>query len=569
MKMQFFGKPVVLLVIAALMAALMAGCGGAPAPAPAPQEPAAEEPAAEEPAAEEPAAEEPAAEEPAAEEPAAEEPAAEEPAAEEPAAEEPAAEEPFEAVMGIAANVGQLHPNLTSLTTDWIVLEQIMDPLVVLGPDGTYQPWLATEWSVSDDGLVWTFKLRDDVTFSNGEPFNAESVRYTFDNAINIEKSSQTTVINEFEKINVIDDYTIETVTNRPNPIWLSQISHMFMMPPQYSEEVGAQGFNEAPVGTGGYTFVEWVKDDHVTVEKNPDWWNGEPQVDRITFRTIPEASARVASLQAGETDIIEVVPFDSIAQIEGQDGLAVLDRGGAITYIGLDTLRGLPTENKLVRQAMNYAVDAEAIAEFILSGRAQAVPGGLWPVSPGWDPNLPFYNDKEKAKELLAEAGYPDGFEIKFNIAQVQGMLQYKEVAEAVQAELAQVGITANIEELETAAMFDAYSAKEFEMYFFPWRSNPEVARHFNTLLHSQTRGYYYANPDMDVLIDDFMTEMDPATRAEKGKVLNEFVHDESPWIFMYVEQEAFGVNESRVKWNINPSSVDMFFASELSPAQ
>jgi peptide/nickel transport system substrate-binding protein/oligopeptide transport system substrate-binding protein len=192
--------------------------------------------------------------------------------------------------------------------------------------------------------------------------------------------------------------------------------------------------------------------------------------------------------------------------------------------------------------------VDAEAIAEFILSGRAQAVPGGLWPVSPGWDPDLPTYNDKEMARELLAEAGYPDGFEIEFSIAQVQGMLQFKEVAEAVQAQLAEVGITANILELETATMFDNYAASEFEMYFFPWRSNPEAARHFNTLLHSTTRGYYYANPEeMDPLIDDFMTEMDPEKRHEAGKVLNEFVHEEAPWIFMYVQQESFGWNWDR----------------------
>ncbi|MCP4168891.1 MAG: hypothetical protein GY759_23755 [Chloroflexi bacterium] len=304
-------------------------------------------------------------------------------------------------------------------------------------------------------------------------------------------------------------------------------------------------------------------------MEKNPDWWNGEPKVDVITFRTIPEASARIASLQAGETDIIEVVPFDSIPQIEAQEGLSVVDRGGAITYIGLDTLTGLPTADKRVRQAMNYAVDAEAIAEFVLSSRAQAVPGGLWPVSPGWDPDLPIYNDPEKAKELLAAAGYADGFDIKFNIAQVQGMLQYKEVAQAVQAMLAEVGIQVEIEELETAAMFDGYANSDFEMYFFPWRSNPEAARHFNTLLHSATRGYYYANAEeMDPLIDDFMTEMDTEARAESGRVLNEFVHEEAPWIFMYVQQEGFGVNTDRVQWDINPAAVDMFFGVELAPA-
>ena len=501
-----------------------------------------------------------------AEAPAAAAPAVEAPAAEAPA---PATTVPLDVVMGIAANVSNLHPNLTSLTTDWIVLEQIMDPLIVLGSDGTFQPWLATEWSISEDGLTWTFKLREGVSFQNGEPFNAETVKYSFDNAMAIEGSSQTTVISELAEIVVVDDYTVQTVTNRTNPIWLSQIAHVFMLPPVYTEEVGPQGFAAAPVGTGAFTFVEFVKDDHVTVAKNPAWWGGEVKVDSITFRTIPEASSRVASLMAGETDIIEVVPFDSIAQIEADPNLDVLQRGGAITYIGLDTLKGGPTADVRVRQAMNYAIDSAAIAEFLLSGQAQAVPGGLWPVAPGYDPDLPFYNDKEKAKELLAEAGYPDGFEITLNFGQIQGMLQVKEVAEAVQSELAQVGITVNVEELETAAMFEGYANSAFEMYFFPWRSNPEAARHFNTLLHSRTRGYYYKNPEMDVLIDDFMTEMDPAMRYEKGKVLNAFVHEDAPWIFMYVEQEAFGVNSSRINWDINQAAVDMFFAIELAPAQ
>ena len=554
MNRQKFNWTLALGLVFVVLALLTAACGAA-TPAPATQAPAAE--ATE--AVEEPEATEAPAAEPTE--------AAEEPEATE-VVEEP--EETFEVVMGIAANVDRLHPNLTSLTTDWLVLEQIMDPLIVLGPDGTFQPWLATEWEVSDDGLVWTFKLRDDVTFHNGEPFNAEAVKYTFDQAMTQEGSRQSNVINELESINVIDDYTVEMVTNRPNAIWLSQIAHVFIMPPEYTEEVGHDGFTEAPVGTGAFTFVEWAKDDHVTVAKNPDWWNGEPQVDIVTFRTIPEASARVASLQAGETDIIEVVPFDSIPQIEEQEGLSVLDRGGAITYIGLDTLKGLPTEDVRVRQAINYAVDAEAIAEFILSGRAQAVPGGLWPVSPGWDPDLPFYNDKEKAKELLAEAGYPDGFDIDFQIGQVQGMLQVKEVAQAVQAQLAEVGINANIIEMETGAMFDAYAASDLDMYFFPWRSNPEAARHFNTLLHSTTRGYYYANAEeMDPLIDDFMTEMDPEARYESGRTLNEFVHEEAPWVFMYVQQEGFGVNTDRVQWDINPAAVDMFFGTELAPAQ
>ncbi len=486
------------------------------------------------------------------------------------AAEEPGAEGgPFEVVMAIAANTGELHPNLTSLTTDWIVLEQIMDPLIVLGPDGTFQPWLAAGWEVSDDGLAWTFTLREGVTFHNGEPFNAESVKFTFDNALTVEGSSQTTVINELTEIEVLDEYTVRTVTARPNPIWLSQIAHLFMMPPAYTQEVGDAGFNEAPVGTGAFTFVEWVKDDHVTVAKNPNWWNGEPKVDLITFRTIPEASSRVASLIAGETDIIEVVPFDSIPIIEQVPGFTVVDRLGAITYIGLDTLRGLPTADVRVRQAMNYAVDAEAIAEFVLTGRAQAVPAGLWPVSPGWDPTLPVMNDKERARQLLTDAGYADGFDIVFNVGQVQGMLQVKEVAQAVQAQLAEVGINAQIVELETAAMFDAYAASEFEMYFFPWRSNPEAARHFNTLLHCDTRGYYYCNPEMDVLIDAFMTELDPARRAEIGKELNEFVQQESPWIFMYVQQEGFGINTNRIQWDINPAAVDMFFGVELAPAE
>ncbi len=499
--------------------------------------------------------------------PAAAAPAVEAPVAEAPAP-DPAEAASFDVVMGIAANVSNLHPNLTSLTTDWIVLEQIMDPLIVLGSDGTFQPWLATGWSISEDGLTWTFNLREGVSFQNGEPFNAEAVKYSFDNAMSIEGSSQTTVINELTEVVVVDDYTVQTVTNRTNPIWLSQIAHVFMMPPAYTEEVGPQGFAAAPVGTGAFSFAEMAQDDYVTVVKNDDWWGGEVKVDSITFRTIPEASSRVASLMAGETDIIEVVPFDSIAQIEAEADLNVLQRGGAITYIGLDTLKGGPTSDVRVRQAINYAVDSAAIAEFILSGQAQAVPGGLWPVAPGYDPDLPFYNDKEKAKELLAEAGYPDGFEITLNFGQVQGMLQVKEVAEAVQSELAQVGIKVNVEELPTAEMFAGYADSAFEMYFFPWRSNPEAARHFNTLLHSQTRGYYYANTEMDALIDDFMTEMDPAARYEKGKVLNAFVHEEAPWIFMYVEQEAFGVNSSRINWNINKASVDMFFAVELSPA-
>jgi peptide/nickel transport system substrate-binding protein len=481
----------------------------------------------------------------------------------------PVSEELFEVVFGVATDISTLNPIHETYTTDLVISEQINEPLVVLGPDGQMKPWLATSWELVDP-TTWRFKLREGVEFTNGEPFNAEVIKFVYDELMNPDNAAAgQPYFTSIVEVKVVDDYTVEFVTDGPNPVLLVRLQALYMMPPEYTKEVGHEGFDKHPIGTGAFKFVEWEKGDHVTLEANPDWWSGAPKVDRITFRTIPEASARVASLLSGECDIVEVIPFDSIPQIEEAEGKSIITRLGAITYVGLDTLHGGPLADRRVRQALNYAVDAEGIVEHILSGYGQVVPATLWPISPGWDPDLPVYNDKEKAKQLLAEAGYPDGFEFDFQFAStIQALVQIKEVVEAIQSELAQVGVTANLIEMESGALFDAYAERKLQAYFFPWRSNPEAATHIQTLIHSQTRGYYYQNSEADKLIDAYMSEMDPEKRYEIGKELNAFLHEDCPWIFMYFQQETLGISD-RVKWDINTATYHAQYGLQLSPVE
>jgi peptide/nickel transport system substrate-binding protein len=482
---------------------------------------------------------------------------------------EPTPEPPFTAVIGIPGDVTSMNPIHQATENTVIVTEQMMEPLVILGPEGEYLPWLATSWDIVDP-TTWRFSLREGVKFTNGEPFTAEAVKFTLDEVRNPDNQAKfLPLVKDIVDVRVIDEYTVEIVTEAPNPIFLVEVARTFIMPPEHTRQVGHDGFEKEPVGTGAYKFVEWAKGDHVTLDANPEWWNGQPKVDRLVFRIVPEDSARVAALQSGELDVAWNIPFESIPQIEATEGASVLTRTGAIAYIGLDTLHGEPLANKLVRQALNYAVDAESIVKYILQGRGYATPGALWKISPGWDPSLPIMYDPAKAKELLKQAGYPDGFSMQMEYASTnQALLKPKEVAEAIQSQLAEVGVTVELIDMEEGAMFDAYTGKQLHAYFFCWRSNPEAARHVNVLINSKTRGYYYLSPEADKYIDAYMTTMDPVERAEAGKKMNEYLHEDCPWIFLYAQDEAFATS-GRVNWNINVAASDMYYGIELAPAQ
>lgn len=460
------------------------------------------------------------------------------------------------------ADVETFDPAQSNNTTTHNVTINIFDTLVRLSDDGKdFVPDLAESWKVVNP-TTWQFKLRKGVRFHNGEEFNAEAVRFTIEAVLDPQrKTRQRPTYTFIKEVRVEDGYTISLVTNQPYVILLTQMQALMIVPPRYIKEVGFEEFGRRPVGTGAFKLKEWEKEVRVVLEANDQYWKGKPRLQRVVFKPIPEDAARIAALQRGETDLIDAVPYDRVKEIEAQKDLKITQRQGEQIYIGLDTLRFDPFKKVELRQALNYAVDVNGIVKNLLLGYATRLNGPFFPVTPGYDSRIkPYPYDPERAKKMLAQAGYGSGFDVEFTVSpNIQGVAKGQEVGEAIVDQLRRVGVRAKLNLMESAAMFDAYAAKKFQMYMFPWKSNPESGRHLFTLLYSKTRGYYYQNPEADKLLDAYFGALDLKERTRIGRDLHKFLYDDAPWIFLYQQQDVYGLRNA-VAWEAKPDYLMRF---------
>jgi peptide/nickel transport system substrate-binding protein len=318
-------------------------------------------------------------------------------------------------------------------------------------------PWLATEWEWVGEKTL-RMKLREGVKFSNGELFDAQVAKYSLD-ILGLNAPQHATHIGDsYDRTEIIDDYTVDLHVKSKAGAWLSILARgSFVVPPQYVEEIGLEAFANQPIGTGPYIFSEWIRDDHITLDANMDYWGGPPPMDQLVFKVIPEEAARLAALETGEVDIITTISSSSVSRIVGSPEMVAVKSPGLRMFgtffneIDYES----PLNNKTVRQALNYAVDKEGLVKLHGGFASVMTPQWLTPDTFGYNENLePFPYDPEKAKELLAEAGYPDGFDIKFAYT-VNRYPMDKEMGEAVASYLNAVGVRTEQTALEMAEFF------------------------------------------------------------------------------------------------------------------
>jgi peptide/nickel transport system substrate-binding protein len=461
-----------------------------------------------------------------------------------------------ELIISQKADVETFDPSQSNNTTTHNVTINLFDTLVRLSDDGRdFVGELAESWKVVDP-TTWQFRLRRGVKFHNGEELNAAAVKFSLDSTLDLErKTRQRPTYVAFKEVRIDDPYTVSIITHKPYAIALTQLQYLMVVPPGYIKQVGWDEFGRKPVGSGAFKFKEWERDVRVVLEANDAYWKGKPKVRSLAFRAIPEDASRIAAVQRGEVDIIDAVPYDRIKELQGSPTVKITQRQGEQVYVGLDTLRVEPLKKREVRQALNHAVNAEALVKNLLLGYAVRLNGPMFPTTPGYDEKQPAYAyDPERAKRLLAQAGYPNGFEVEFAVSPAfQGIAKGTEVGEAIAGQLGRVGVRAKLNVQDSAALFNAYSAKKLQMYLFAWKSSPEAGRHLETLLHSKTRGYYYQNPEADLLIDAYFVALDPKKRQEIGRQLHAFLREDAPWIFLYQQMDLFAVRKS-VGWEAKP---------------
>lgn len=458
---------------------------------------------------------------------------------------------PKQLVISQAEDAVTLDPHMTSQAETMTVSFNIYNQLVDFNEKFEPVPSLATAWKQVDP-VTWRFTLRKGVTFHNGEAFNARAVKFNFDRLVDPnQKAPMGTRLTAIKEMRVVDDSTVDIVTKEPYAPLLYILSlYMSIVPPDTVKQMGDTKFGQAGIGTGPYRVMKWVKDQELVLEANPTYWKGAPRIQRVVFRPIPEDSARVAALQTGESDIIASVPPDRWKDLQQDKATRLLARTGTMLYMGLDTFHP-PFTDVRVRRALNHAIDVDTIISKILLGTAYRMNGPFFKTTLGADKSIPpFRYDPALAKKLLAEAGYPNGFETVLSALPAQeGASKMLEVAETVAYQLGQVGVKVKIDQLDPATAFARYQAKEFKMYFFTWPESPEPDRYLYTLFHSQARGYYYKNAEADELLDQGRQTFNVAERRKVYESLHRLLVQDVPWVYLYAQMTGFGVRRD-VKW-------------------
>jgi len=477
-----------------------------------------------------------------------------------------AAAAPEQIIVAVPNDIISLDPEAQAEFSTRMIMEgAIEENPVRLSSAGEYQPLLATAWRIVDPS-TWEFTIRQGVRFHDGEPLTAETMKFSIDRCLNpANKCPRRGQLVEIKEAVVLNSSTIRVITQLPSAALPTALTYLPIVPMK-ALQADPQLYGKTSVGTGPMRFVEWVKGQRLVTERFDGYWDKKSAFKRIVYRPIPEAVTRVAALRSGEVDMISNLDPEMGSIVERTPGLRIDRRGMRMIFIALDATgaNNPALADKRVRQAMNYAVDKNVLIKNILGGNAFANVGAMFPINPGFDRTLkPYPYDPEQAKRLLVAAGYSNGFDVTLTFAPgIEGSLKTAEIVQSIASDLAKVGIRAQISQVEPAAHWERYYAKRLQMFVGTWGSSPEAGLQFRTLLHSKARGLYYRDPQADKLIDAYFSAMDPNARAESGRLLHRYVHEEAPFIFLYHQYQIFGLR-SNITWA--PRPVEFIYVSDL----
>ena len=438
-------------------------------------------------------------------------------------------------------------PHFCTDSATEIFNKNIYNNLVRFNQDMEIEPDLAKEWTVSEDSLTWTFQLEEGVKFHDGTDFNAEAVKTTFERVLDESLGSpRRSVLEAIKEVNVVDDYTVDIVTETPCGSLLQQLCHPVaaIISPAAIEEYGTD-ISTHPVGTGPYKFKEWKTGEAVIMERNEDYFKGAPQVAGVEFRVVREDATRALLIQSGQADVALRLPVTETQRLESDANVTIEEGNTVMTmYVALNNSKGVLQDVK-VRQAMNYAVDKDVIVNDILGGLATVADAPIAPDTWGYASTKTYECDVEKAKELLAEAGYPDGIELEL-WTPVGRYLMDTQVCENLQAQWEKAGIKVNIRQWEFQALMSEVKKGEFDMVLLGWSpSTGDADQGLYPVFHSSqfppnSNRAFYNNAEVDQLLEGAKTEVDEQVRMEMYKNAEQLIMDDAAWTFLYYPKQA-----------------------------
>lgn len=469
-------------------------------------------------------------------------------------------------VFAMNTDVQSLDPQIQNDTTSEQVVKMLYNTLLKFEDDGTVVGDLAESWSVSEDKLTWTFNLKQGVKFHNGKELTSADVKATFDRALNAEAGGlrTTEIIKMFTAVEAPDPYTVTITTDGPYGPMESLMCNMSLgiMDADYIEKYGLDlGTSvEGENGTGPFKVVSWERDQEIVVERFDDYFGTPAKLQTVVYTIIPEAASRVIALETGEVDVIDKPTDEDLARLEADtENFTVLRKPTISQRLFRFGCNDPIISNTKVRQAIVYAIDRQAIIDALFTGSAYPSTAPLAPVTFGYSDLGEIEQDLELAKSLLAEAGYPDGFDTK--IVTTERYQNGIELAEIISQQLAEIGINAKIEVWEWSALsasWNGITADEFDQPIFIMGAGPSMRDADGGLRGLYTtsetglndRNYgFYSNAEVDALIEQGMQETDQQKRVEIYKEAMEILYREDPVAFWLFDMYGLAITSSKVE--------------------
>ncbi len=472
------------------------------------------------------------------------------------------------------------------------------------------EPCLATSWNVSTDGKNITFNLRHGVMFHDNTTFNASAVVFTFARQYDVnnpyhqygEWAYWGYMFSDIQSVEKIDDYTVKIVLSRPNAAMMTSLA-MFtvaIVSPTNAAKYGADAFSH-PCGTGPFKFLEWVKDDHITVVANPNYWRGAPKLDKIIYRVIKDPSARLLAIQAGEVQGMEFPDPASFSQIQNDASLKLLTQPGMnVGYVAMNNGYGYndtnhngihdadepwvktpgyfkPFTNRTVRQAVNYAINKTSIVENLYKGTAIVAKNGMPPFMLGYNDAIVDYPyDPAMARQLLTQAGYPHGFNTTLWVMPVSRpyMFDPTKIGEAIQSYLAAVNITVNLYQIDWSTYLAKTQAGEHPMCLLGWTGDNGDPDNFMNVLYGAnqctlgTAGNvaFYNNTQVQDLLTQALQTYDTTQRASLYEQAQVIIHEDAPFVYLAHANQNLVFTKNVNGFVLNPTARYFFYPVDIT---
>lgn len=492
--------------------------------------------------------------------------------------------------MGLSWEPSKIDPHRTAAENGILPIMQACETLVIRTPTGEFVPGLADSWEISSDGMSYTFHLHRGIKFHDGTPFNAEAVKYNFDRLVDPATKSEEGIdhLGPYESTEVVDEYTAVVHLKSPFAPLLDGISSgwLCMVSPTAAKQWGPDEFQDHFVGTGPFVFKEWKRHEYILLEKNPDYWGGpaffkhqgNACLDSIMFKFVEEAAVRSGTLETGEIQIAQEVPTVDVERLKAKPDIQVLVMPGPGTGIMLlFNMSRTPTDDLRIRQALNYGIDQQAISDMLYQGVMEPAYGPLSPVTPcywsGVEQMYPY--DPEKARALLEEAGWKDengdgirekdGQPLVLEFPTHGGFPLYRDPAPIVQAQLKEIGVDVNVQNLAAPAWLEAGRTGNLNIGILDWRaSDPDFDLRL-PFLSTNADAFawnHHNNTKLDELLMQGMSITDLQERCRIYEDIQKIIMEDAMIKPLHVYAAIYGVRNEVKDLKFDLLAPSMFWA-------